>query len=193
MTYKHKSNSSGNGYRHNGNRAERQFCNQFNCTWMDFKTPRGKRAQLNDIDAIQESYRLEDGTVKPQICFSIKDELQSSKDWGSILVETQLIDTRTGDEMDGWWIDSKAHYIVYKITWKNKSHWLCIKREALQSYINSSVLRKVTTRPETEEYNRSKGRKYDRAVNTVIPLASIIKFLEETPDAGRVTQVRNTK
>lgn len=124
--------------------------------------------QYKDIDMVVKRHNK---TV------SIKDQLWSSGKYKAIQIETQMVNTRTMECMDGCFYKNSSDYYLWRVeTPEHGDTWLVIKTEALRAYVEAhkASLRRWGTTTATEAKNRSYGRTFDRAEGYVIPLKDVM-------------------
>lgn len=147
-----------------GLKAEALAAKQFNGVLTN-----NKEHQYADIDLFVK------GKDNKERSISVKDQLWSSSKYGAIQVELTLCNTRNNKTIDGCFYSSKADYYFWRVSVDGKDSWLVIECCAMQQYVkeNMASLKQWSTRPNTEERNRSYGRTYDRAMGVVLPINTI--------------------
>lgn len=126
--------------------------------------------QYKDIDMVVKRHNK---TV------SIKDQLWSSGKYKAIQIETQLVNTRTMECMDGCFYKNSSDFYLWRVeTEEHGDTWLVINTTRLRAYVDAhkASLKTWGTTTATEAKNRSYGRTYDRAEGYVIPLDEVIKL-----------------
>lgn len=135
-----------------------------------------KEHQYKDIDLF----------IKGKSC-SVKDQLQSSKRFGSVQVELKLHSTQRGKTMQGCFYSNESDYYLWRVWTPEKGDsWVGVATDALRAYVKAkgASLRKWSTSAATEAKNRSYGRVYDGSSGLVIPVADLVGI-------GKVTKVQS--
>lgn len=134
--------------------------------------------QYKDIDALLPTKK---GVLRT--C-SIKDQLKSSKQYGSIQIETKLTNTSNERHILGCFYKNQSQMYFWRVwTEKYGDTWLIIKSSVLQNFVeeNKEHLRTWRTAKSTEAKNRSYGRKYDRAEGYTIPIKDLEEYAQLKP------------
>lgn len=146
-----------------GEAAERICAEQFNGTLTD-----EKKHQYKDIDLF----------IKGKSC-SVKDQLHSSKKWGSVQVELQLINTDDDSSMQGCFYSNESDYYFWRIHTEEKGDsWCVIESAKLKALVEQKQhsFRKWYTTKATEARNKKYGRTFNRSVGVVIPVSELVKI-----------------
>lgn len=139
-----------NGFSSKWRETEERFAKVFNAELVTHLA-----LQYKDIDAV-----LPDGRT-----VSIKDIGESSKRYGSILLETTLLSTQRGTEMPGSFHKCEADLFAIWLFGRNRFGWYVIETHSLRAYLSDHPqLPTVRTRAETEARNREQGRVYDGTI-----------------------------
>ena len=136
---------------------------------------KAKEHQFKDIDLFIQGKSV-----------SVKDQLYSSKRFGSVQVELELKSTEKNKTMQGCFYSNESDYYIWRVHTPEKGDsWVSIASEKLKRWVqdNKHSLRKWSTTASTEAKNRSYGRVFDGSSGLVIPLAELINL-------GRVIKVR---
>lgn len=140
-----------------------------------------KERQWKDVDVVINTKQGLEASV------SVKDQLWSSERYNAIQIELRLVESTTGRSMDGCFLKCEADYYFWRVfTKEHGDTWAIIPVDKMKEYVeeNEGVLRKWQTQPKTEAKNRSYGRKYDRAMGVVIPMASLESIAYFKPVEG---------
>lgn len=139
--------------------------------------------QYKDIDVL---IKAKDGSTKS---VSVKDQLWSSEKFGSIQVELNTINTRTGVSQKGCFYTNESDYYFWRIwTKEHGDTWAVIESSVLKDFVkqNMDTLKPWSTTAKTEEKNRSYGRRYDRTTGVVLKTSDIAAL-------GKLIPVKGTK
>lgn len=139
--------------------------------------------QYKDIDLIVGA---KDGSKKT---VSVKDQLWSSEKFGSIQIELNTVNTRTGVTQQGCFYTNESDYYFWRIWTKDFGDtWAVIESSVLKDFVkqNLDTLKTWKTTTKTEEKNRSYGRRFDRTEGVVIKTQDLISL-------GKLIAVKGTK
>lgn len=146
-----------------GTEAERLCASQFNGTLVNDLT-----MQFKDIDVLIPSK-----TKELKTC-SVKDQLRGTKKgYDSVQVELLLVDSDSGDSMQGCFYSNDSDYYFWRVWWKGKERWCIIPSASLKEYIeeNKESLNTWGTTNATAQRNKSMGRKYNKSSGVELPLS----------------------
>lgn len=150
--------------------------NSFNDDWKKSEesfaqhfrgVPVGLPMQYKDIDVMLNEGRWKCHTV------SIKDIGDSSKRYGSVLVETSLVNTRNGKKAKGSFYKCEADFYAIRLHHKGRYCWYVTSTNHLRKLV-SQPHPVVHTRKETERRNREQGRVYDGSECVRIKVSDLI-------------------
>lgn len=143
-----------------------------------------KANQYKDIDAMLPAKNGQLFSV------SIKDQLRgTSKGFTSVQLELVTTNTRTGAKNKGCFYTNESDYYFWRIwTPEYGDTWAIVNSAKLKAWVkeNMASLKKWSTKPATEEKNRSYGRKFDRSEGVELEI-SVMKQL------GQLKPVEGTK
>lgn len=107
---------------------------------------------------------------------SIKNQVDSSRNYGGITLELHMLNTRNGYKADGNFLYCKAHEYGWKVTYNNEVVWLRMKVTDLKNWVADNYDRFEVKQllSSTSEENDSQGRVYDGTECLVIPLDILI-------------------
>ena len=140
-----------------------------------------KAQQYKDIDAVLPTKKGVWNTV------SIKDQLWSSKKFGGIQIETELVNTRNGKTMPGCFYQNESVMYFWRVwTKEHGDTWFIVKSSVLKEYVekNKSSLKTWQTQQKTEAKNRSYNRAYDRAKGCTLWVKDITHLGQLKPVQG---------
>lgn len=110
---------------------------------------------------------------------SIKDQYNSSKRYGNIVVETEIYNTARGLSKPGWfeYIETTGLAILAAHPSTKEPIWIRCKPELLQVWVakNKDYLREYTLQPSTVKHNERQGRTYTQSRGYIIPVASLLR------------------
>jgi hypothetical protein len=108
---------------------------------------------------------------------SVKDIGDSSKQYGSVLLETTLVNTTNGATSKGSFYKCEADLFAIRLWHKGRYCWYVTHTSELTKYLEQNSLSEVKTRPETEAKNRARGRYYN---GTICKRISVPHLVENT-------------
>lgn len=149
-----------NGFNNKWKLAETTFAEYFNGVVVE-----DLEQQYKDIDI-----RLN----KSGKTVSIKDIGESSKKYGGVLFETQLLSTKTGKTSLGSFNKCDADLYAIRLWWDGHYCWYVTNTSELKEWVSKNSVKDVRTRAATERRNAAAGRFYNGSVCKMVTVRDLV-------------------